>query len=141
MINTARDFKNWAWIWSLNAILNCTILVMNLIQNLETNKHTAAKWNSTQQTLSGNFVSWTKKPLYVKYLLLEWVMDFIYPKTYIVLLAVVASENLQNHLSLWQTRSCSGIGVLSLPYFTYLYHLSKSANKKSCETAKLVTPK
>lgn len=34
-------------------------------------------------------------------------MDFIYPKTYIVLLAVVASENLQNRLSVPQTRSCS----------------------------------
>lgn len=82
MINTAHDFKNWAWIWSLNAILNCIILVVNLIQNLKTNKHTAANWNSTQQTLSGNFISWTKKPLYVKFLLLEWVMDFIYLKTY-----------------------------------------------------------
>lgn len=110
---------------------------MNLIQNSKTNKHTAAKWNSTQQTLSENFVSWTKKPLYVKYLLLEWVMDFIHPKTYIVLLAVVASENLQNHFSLWQTRSCSGIGVLSLPYFTYLYHLSKSADKNNVKQLNL----
>lgn len=80
---------------------------MNLIQNSKTKKHTAAKWNSIQQTLIGNFVSWTKKLLYVKFLLGERVMDFIYPKTYIVLLV---SENLQEFLlntGLVSLRNCS----------------------------------
>lgn len=76
-------------------------------------KFSPADWKDFSR--SGNFVSWTKKPLYVKFLLQERVMDFIYLETYIVLLA---SENLQKFLlntCLVLLRNCSSCPSLCFP--------------------------